>query len=590
MSDLEPEKTFGERVARWWTATREWLAPRLRSLGRAMSRGLAAVWGTIRGARRDLPSMSSPMRSAAAKVADAPPPGALVATADDDVGSIIGRIDTAPEMDLVLVVPREARALRDPMAWPRLVAHMRRRGGTLRVLAARGEVVEHARAAGLRASRSVRGLREPGVLRIPIGSREFRLSFPKTAPLIRGGLFGAAIAAALVAACYYVPSAAIVVQPPSTPFETSELVQLDPIASEPNVALRVIPVTTIERTITTIISTTTTGTTEVGDEPASVALVFTNEGIADIDLPSGTAVSNEGGTVFLTDAPTVIPAGESVSAAATAERPGTATNLAAGEVRLLVGFPVTLTVTNPEEAVGGSDAIVPAIGEEDILRAGSVAEEVLERIGVRELQNAAVSGFVFGETLAVTIVSQVPLGAVGQPADVFLMEYTAVVSALYLPRTTADAFAEQLLVGNLPDQTALLPGTTTASLGNERSFDGTDLTVELVATGLTTRLVDAAELRGALTGVSPGTAKQRLQERLNLVAEPEIKVQPDWLPAWRMPMQANRITITFVGPAPLEDDIEGGDATEEGASGNGSESDTTPDAEADGADSAGRLR
>ncbi|MQC17939.1 MAG: hypothetical protein DWG80_02555 [Chloroflexi bacterium] len=62
----------------------------------------------------------------------------VVATGEDDVASVVGRIDVADSPEVILIVRRDARALRRPSAWPHIAAHVRRRGIELGVVSPRG--------------------------------------------------------------------------------------------------------------------------------------------------------------------------------------------------------------------------------------------------------------------------------------------------------------------------------------------------------------------------------------------------------------------------------------------------------------------
>ena len=481
----------------------------------------------------------------------------IVAERDDDASSIIGRLDSAAEVEVLLVVPRRAHGLRDAMAWPRIAAHVRQRGLALRVLASRREVRLHAENAGLPAARTVRGLRPRPALHVPLGSREVVLRAPPLAPLLKLAGLAAVVAVVAGAVAFYVPSAEIVIAPPAEALSGSMRVRLNPVA-ETDLALRVVAAGSVQRTVVSVVSTATTGTATVGDVAARVQLEFSNAGEADISLPIGTPVDDEGGFTFTTDGAVVVPPGGTATVGAAALRPGTGGNLEADSLRLLIGFPRTLTVTNPQPAEGGADTEVPAVAAADVVRVGAIAEEVLRRAGARELLRTVEDATVFVETVSVAILSQAPLVQVGEPADAFLMEYVAIVSALVLTDTEARRAGEQLLVGVLPEATLLVPGTIEASAGGDVSYDGNRLVADLTATGLATPwIIDPALLRGELTGVSPATAAAWLREQLALEQEPLIGVHPSWLPDWRMPQRAGRISIAFVSAEVLAAKIAG---------------------------------
>ena len=594
----QPPEPLGEILERYWRAVQRylrvagvWLAAR----GRDAQRGAVIFWRWLRTRVGDIRAGAGAIRrgrdddeAGEPEVAAVPGargprlPGAttIVAERDDDASSIIGRIDTASEVDLLLVVPRRAQGLRDAMEWPRIAGYVRQRGLRVRVLTSRGEVREHAESAGLPAARTVRGLRPRPSLSVPFGSREFVLRLPPVMPLIKAGAFVAVVVLVVAATCTYVPSAEILIAPPSEPLSTSARVRISPVGGT-DVGLGVIAATSVQITVVSVVSTTTTGTTTVGDEPATAELTFSNEGEVDIDLPIGTPVDDEGGFTFTTDGAVTVPAGESATVAATALRPGTGGNLEADSLRLLIGFPPTLTVTNLAAAEGGSDTEVPAVSPIDVVTVGELAETVLRRAGERELVRVIKDATVFTETISVAILSQAPLAQVGEATDLFLIEYTAVVSALALLDAEADRAAEQLLQAQLPEGMALLPGTTVAAVGGNTAFDGSRLTVDFTATGLATPLFDPTTLRGQLTNVSPEVAAERLREQLGLVEAPLITVHPTWLPDWRMPRRSGRISIELVSPEALAAAIAGEPAEPaEGELGEGEE---------DGADATGGL-
>ena len=477
----------------------------------------------------------------------------IVADQDDDLATVMGRIDFAEDPELVLIVPRRARALRDPGVWPRLAAHARRRGISLGVVAARRDVRNHAQNSGLEAAGSLRALRRPRFRRVQVGAREFDLPRLRPFRALRWLALPALAGALFVTACYVVPSAEIVIVPPAEPFTRSTLVRIDPVADEADLERRVIPGITVRRTVTTVMATESTGTTEIGDAHASVQLLITNDGAAVAGLPAGTRVINEGGIAFTTNEAVTVPAGDSIAVTATAERAGTIANLDAAETWSLSGGPGTLRVTNPRAADGGTDLAVPAIAAEDADRLRSMALDVLSRAGGRELERTVEAGAAFRETVTVAILGEEAFARIGEPAATLVMEFTAIVSGLVLLDDEARAFGEALLVAALDDGVALLPGTTTVELAPEHTFEGGALSLRLVATGLVAELFDPADMRDELTGARPADAARVVQRRLGLAIAPQVTVYPDWLPWLWLPRRGSRISITLAGPPESED-------------------------------------
>ena len=549
-----PDVTGGDSLLGRWTAWVRGIPGRVRDESRqfvadwrASRRGDPTAPPRIRRRRRPrgVPR-SVPYRAGAATV---------VARREDDASSIIGRIDTASEVEVLLVVPRRARGLREAMAWPRIAAFARQRGISVHVLASRRDVRQHALNAGLRAARTSTGLREMPTLRIPLGPRELTLRPPSLTPLLRLAAFAAIPVLAFGAFAYYVPSADIFIAPPGEPLTTSVRVHISPVG-ETSIAEGVVGATSVSETIVAVASTVTTGTTSVGDVPATVELEFTNTGTADVRLPVGTAVEDPDELTFTTDEAVTVPAGETAYVGATAIQAGTVGNVEAETLRFMIGFPATLAVTNPVAARGGADIEVPAAAPGDAVRVGDIAEDVLRRAGTRALERIVEDGTVFPETVTVAILSQEPLVEPGEPAEAFLMEYTAIVSAVVLPDDAAERAAEQILVNVLPDGMALIPGSAEV-VADAPTFDGSRLVATLTATGLATELFDPTTLRGVLTGVAPATAATRLREQLDLDVEPLIRVHPGWLPAIRMPQREDRISVVFLSEEDLAAEIAG---------------------------------
>ena len=497
-------------------------------------------------------------------------PGAatVVAEREDDARAIIGRIDAASEVELLLVVPRRSHALRNAVEWLRIAAYVHQRGIQVRVLASRGDVRQHAADAGLPAARTVRGLRPRRALRIPFGSREFLLRAPSIGPFVRAALLAGAVFLIGLAACTYIPSASILVSPPAETLSVTTRVRLSPLG-ETDLGVGVIAVDSVQVEVTFVVSAASTGLATVGDKHARAGLTFTNNGDADLVLPIGTPVESVDGVRFTTDRSVSIAPGSSSVVGATAIEPGTTGNVPADSLTQLTGFPPTLTVTNIA-AGGGTDIEVSVVSPDDVITVANLADAALRRAGERELLRSITDGTVFSETISAVILGQTALDEVGAATEVFSMEYSAVANAFVLTDEDAQRVAQQLLQSRLPDGMALLPDTAEATIDEIHSFDGSRLTIDLTATGRGSPLFDPASLHGQLTNVSPAVAAQRLREELGLSRDPHITVHPGWIPGLRMPRRSDRISITLVSPEalaaavagePLDDEEDGaGDA------------------------------
>ncbi len=479
-------------------------------------------------------------------------PVTLVARRDDDLSSLIGRIDTASDIEIVLFVPRQARALREATVWAHVAAHVRRRGLSLGVVSPRGDVRAHARANVLRAARSPGGLRR-GPWRLRFGSREFLVPRPQMGTLTRGVLLVVAVVFAGVTACYMIPSAQIVVVPRSEPFSLETQVRLQPLLQEPDLELGLIPAISVEREIATTLTTIPTKGVESEGSPATLVLRFVSEGGMPLEVPASTMARTSAGVVFLTDRPVTVPSGGSADVMATAQFSGIEGNVGLGVVDLLgEELPGTLSVTNAVPGEGGTDVVVvPVVSQEDVDRLRDLARSVLARAGTRELIASVRETTVFPETVVSQILSEQPQSLLGDATEVFVMDYTALASGLALTDATASAFGRLLLVDGLPEGMALLPDTVeTEIVPTTKMPDGTEASSRTViatlrATGRIYILPDLEPLRGQLTGVRPDVAANRLMVGLGLEELPQVTLGPEWIPWWWMPRRASQITIGF---------------------------------------------
>ena len=544
----EPSEALTDVLVRWWSAIVGWLRisllPSVRGAFEAVGRLIVTSIYRVRRTNLRIPVVSRDPASG----------GGLIAKPDDDAASIIGRIDTADDVQLVLMVPRNARELRDPNAWSHIAAHVRRHGIALGVIAARRDVRHHAQDNGLAVAGSSGGLRRLRPPTMRVGAREFPIPRLNVLALIRWLILLVAVATALIATCYVLPEAQIVIVPPSKPFTSSSEVRVDPLADEPSAADGVVPGETVRLTFSTVLVTDTTGSTEIGDQPATLSLLIRNDGDSAETIDAGALAINDSGIAFTVDEDSEIPAGESVTVVATADRSGTIGNLDAGELWTVPGAPDSIDISNPTAASGGTNQTVAAVAIEDVDRLRALSKEVLVRVGAKQLVAAIESGTVLDETAIVTIIGEDPFLNLGVPAETFLMEFSAVVSALSVSNEQAEAYGEQVLRSALPDAMALLPGMTTVELSDDRRYFAGEVTLSLSATGLAFELFDPALFQSGITGVRPAAAARTLQQRLSLVEEPRVAITPEWLPWIWLPRRGSQIAVSFDGPTEVDEE------------------------------------
>ncbi len=481
--------------------------------------------------------------------------GAVVlirATARDDTLSIVSRIAAAVESteatQVILRVPGSARALRNPVAWPHIAAAAKRQGAALGVVSSHGGVRNHARENGLRVAYTVRGVRRPPHHRLRLGSRVFYLPRAPLGFLFRAAVLAAASYGLVILGCTVIPSAEIVIEPATTEIVRTVRVRLNSGIENPDVDLGHAPAVNFRHTFTVALATITTEEADRPDERAAAALRFSNPGDSEVVVDAGQLVEDEDGVTFATDETLTVAAGSSARVSATAVFPGSASNVGAGTLTEADDLPEGVTVTNPDPATGGTERTVPVVGQEDIVRIQAIARAVLRRQGEREVLEAIGGDTAVPETLAVAQLSQRPQSNLHDPAEVLVVDLTAIATVLALTQEEATRYGAALLGSELSSGLELLPGSTEVTVSDPRVEGGT-VTVRLAARGLAARPPDTALLGEAVAGMEPEEAGREVQRRLDLAGTPTINLSPPYVP-WRwLPRNPDRISVTLVGPA-----------------------------------------
>ncbi|MSP22420.1 MAG: hypothetical protein EXR66_05320 [Dehalococcoidia bacterium] len=467
----------------------------------------------------------------------------------DDVATVLGRIEAAADPEVVLVVPRGVASVRTAPAWARLSGHVRRRGLTLRVVAARAEVRGYARQTGLGAARTWQGL--------PAWCAPFMLgdfALPSSLPAFLdslGARFFAMLATLSVAVtvfAYFGPLARIEVSPPSVAVEQRVQIRVDPIAPRIDMGTLTLPATTVQRSVRVVVSSPATGSAPVGGRPAGVRLEFRNDGDTPIDVPAGTVGQSDTYPGFATTERLTVPAGRRASVDVLAVQPGTAGNVGAGAVHLLASMPRGLSVVNPQAARGGADRLVPAVAQADVDHVRALAHNVLTQAAMRDARAAHEGGLVLPSAVSIAVLGQTPYQRLEEQSDVFVAEYVAQASISVVLPETASRFAEWYLRTQLPPSQDLVPGFSRLTFEGSPTAEGGQSRTFVTVSGRASDRLDANALAAVVTGATPRDAKDRLRERLAIDVDPRVNVTPSWLPRPWLPRRADRIDVTLGSP------------------------------------------
>ena len=496
----------------------------------------------------------------------------VVATGEDDVASVVGRIDVADSPEVILIVRRDARALRRPSAWPHVAAHVRRRGIELGVVSPRGDVRAHARANGLRVSRTPGGLR-PQVEYIDVFGRRIEVPPVPWGRVVKGAMMLIALSTITFMACYRVPSATITIVPDSEPITASGSARANALVGAGDLTTQTIVATTVRRQVFTAVTTTTTGEVEIGDERALLDVTFANASGAVVLVPRGTRVISDEGIVFLTDEDLDVPAEDSATVGATAEFPGEPGNVDANTLVEIEGdVPDAVTIESSSGGSGGTNVLTAGVSQADVERVREIAGDILDGIALRTLEALVEEeglGTLLPQSVSAAIFSEQPLQRLDEPAEIFVVEYTITASGLVVTEASAIEYGELLIRDALPEGVALVPGSVTATA----EPSGERASVEVVATGRTAVLSSIADAANQVVGMRPEAARNLLQQELGLEVPPTIEISPNFVPWLWLPRRAASIEVVIGGPE--SDEASEEDAADEGGD-DGADASATP--------------
>lgn len=488
----------------------------------------------------------------------------VVATGEDDVASVVGRIDVADSPEVILIVRRDARALRRPSAWPHVAAHVRRRGIELGVVSPRGDVRGHARANGLRASRTPGGLR-PQVEYVDVFGRQIEVPPVPWGAVVKGGMMLIALSTITFMACYRVPSATITIVPDSEPITASGSARANALVGAADLATETIVATTVRRQVFTAVTTTTTGEVEIGDERALLEVTFANASGAVLLVPRGTRLISDEGIVFLTDEDLDVPAEGVAVVGATAEFPGEPGNVDANTLVEIDGdVSDAVTIESSSAGSGGTNVLTAGVAQADVERVREIAGDILDGIALRTLEALVEEeglGTLLPQSVSAAIFSEQPLQRLDEPAEIFVVEYTITASGLVVSQASATEYGELLIRDALPEGVALVPGSVTATA--EPSDDRGS--VNVTATGRTAVLSNISVAANQVVGMRPEAARNLLQQELSLDLPPKIEISPNFVPWLWLPRRAASIEVVIASPesdAAVEDADEDSDNDE----------------------------
>jgi hypothetical protein len=466
---------------------------------------------------------------------------------DDDIGSLREKLEQAESERVVLVVPRSAKVLRNPVRLKLLRRYARQAAREVAIVAEDGEVRRLARAEGFRVAGSVKSVNFK-----PAGSS---FSFPAVsmAGLVAAGvLLALVLLAALAVAAVVVPSATIELAPVTTPVSEALTVKASRQARGVNAEQRTISARLVAAEAEASDTTEATGKKSTATERAKTRVTITNRNPQEhgqFIIPRGATVRTLGNVQFALDEAVTVPASTTpVQVGVTAVEPGVSGNVAA---RAITAFSDGIlnsraTVVNEQAATGGAQSDTPSVTLADRNRLRQSVIEKLRTAGYAQLYDTKrPNESIYRETVQVTVVEETFDRLLDEEARTVTIRARARVSAIAFTSDDVFELAQRSVAAQLPAGQQVLPGSLSVAPLGLVAFDDDAVTFNLAVTYLAISQLNEGQVKAAVAGQPVGQAQDYLSTVMPLTRPPVIAVWPDGFP-W-VPRLTQRLEIKIVG-------------------------------------------
>lgn len=383
-----------------------------------------------------------------------------------------------------------------------------------------------------------------------------------------------AVLAIVGSLAYFGPSASVSVTLPSRDyFHAVHLVARPNVAANPGLA--VVPAQTQIKTFTVSGTGTATGKMKVGTVPATGTVLFTNNGAAPVDVPTGSVVAtgDANAVLFVTTADAVIPLANAtpppppVPVPVQAQKAGESGNVAAGSITVIPDD--SLNTIAQYNQISPAKLQLKVVNDKDITGGGTGTATVVLRQdldGVKKSLHAQAQGDIdawlkqlsANGVMGKTSVTDTLVNPPGEGQVVNNGSFPAVlkidVAALYLPGASLQSAALAQLNrfiakdGAYPNYVVITDAKHPVRIDGLRQTAGdlAGMTLDFTATARATPNITADAVRRMIAGTSIGDAQTLLASRIPGVQKQsiEIKVSPGFI-SW-VPFFPGRIDVIFV--------------------------------------------
>lgn len=483
---------------------------------------------------------------------------------DDDIATICGKVDTATQQRVVLVASKGNKALASLLGMTILRRHTQATGRDIVFVSPKGALRVRARREGVRAFRAVRWVkfdtRPPSRLRLALG--DTAIALPTYRLLWRIGLRLAVVAAALIAAYLFAPSATIVIHPIGRTVAQNLPVTASVNAAAVDLATATVPAHFTELPLEMTMALATTGKVAVGDGVAKGAVVFTNETDQQVVIPKGTQVAAQTGVAFVTTQEAMLPAGrgKQVEVPIQAAKAGSQGNVRATDITVLRGPLRSMAlVSNAAPTSGGTDKEAQGVAAEDMDRLRALVVEVMRQQGLEALtqQQREEGVVIYPQTGRVLLTEADFSPQVGEPAPWLIVTARGRLRVLAIKEEHIRQLALHRLGEARPGEAIawVLDGSFHTAGASLSQFDEETAKLEIETEMEVVDGLDKGRIVSDLRGRSASSARSYLTERLRLRQPPQIDITPGW--GFGIPRFDWRINLKVEGPPKVAPKVEG---------------------------------
>lgn len=507
---------------------------------------------------------------------------------DDDITSIRTRLEWTDARRVLMIVPRQNKALRSLVHQKVLARTADTLNIELALVTQDGKTRDAAKQAGIKTfaaewiARRKKFIRQetpkaksgkiapPQLKVIEKPPRRMRIQDRKLVLVIGSGKVGclqqliALILAGVLALALTVlvlilaPGAKVTLIPKVDVISTTITLTADPSGAVTDIdpENNLIPAKPIQVELTLSTTVRTIDTEKAPTDFAKGTVVIFNRTQDEQIVPISTTVRTSSGVPieFITTQTATVPAGTGATTSTTiiAVKPGPRGNVPAGQINRFANpsLGLLVRVINDQPTGGGSVREAGVVTDDDKDRVRSKLRQLIQQKGYEQMQaELDAQEYIPPESLQVIELDLTYDKFSGDVSDTLGAEMHAVVRGTVVADYNANRLAYLALLKEVPPGKTLLPKGLRFTAGGIEAVTDRAVTFPVTAEGLVVSEIDTGRVKDAIVFKPIGEAQKWMSDNLPIVGVPGVDVEPNWL--GRLPALASRIEVEVKDVSPL---------------------------------------